>query len=363
MILYLKNKEEYIDRYDKMTVDHCRRFEKSAEEKEYKELVLKDGTKYSPEAHKTLEKMITELMLFFMTGDAYAKKEETINHWMEADKEKDRILESAQPPQLIRCKKCGSAMDFKEKHLWGPEDTAVLFFFECPQGCLPNRFVYENGKDWEKEKRYCQDCKGELDEKSKRQDQKILITLTCTSCGKVTKDEIDFSSKKESEDPDYEKDRARFCLTEEAGQKYIQSKADIKHFDELRKKIEEKEKNKDLYDKVAKIEKLSIPQVKKRIADLLQNEPYENLIFEQPAIERIVSVGFTVEDPTNQHEYDSKQKLTRLFKKNLEPTNWRLMSDGISYRLGVLSGKLRVYEKEEELIQIINRNDRKDKSK
>jgi len=66
-----------------------------------------------------------------------------------------------------------------------------------------------------------------------------------------------------------------------------------------------------------------------------------------------VSVEFTIEDPGDQHEYDSKKKLTKLLKKGLKETNWRLMSDGISYRLGVLSGRLRAYEDEKDLVKLV----------
>jgi hypothetical protein len=34
-------------------------------------------------------------------------------------------------------------------------------------------------------------------------------------------------------------------------------------------------------------------------------------------------------------------------------TNWRLMSDGISYRLGYLNGRLRAYEQEEDLKELV----------
>ena len=81
---------------------------------------------------------------------------------------------------------------------------------------------------------------------------------------------------------------------------------------------------------------------------------FHNLIFEQPKMDLIVSVGFTIEDPTNQQQYDSRIKLQRLFKKILVKTNWRLMNEGISYRLGILSGRIRIYEKEEDLVRLVN---------
>jgi len=58
---------------------------------------------------------------------------------------------------------------------------------------------------------------------------------------------------------------------------------------------------------------------------------------------------------TKRQEYDSKNNLKKLIKKILEKTNWRLMSEGIDYRLGYLSGKLKGYENEEDLIKIVRK--------
>lgn len=36
-------------------------------------------------------------------------------------------------------------------------------------------------------------------------------------------------------------------------------------------------------------------------------------------------------------------------------TNWRLMTDGISYRTGILTGRLRAYETEEDLLRLVKK--------
>ena len=65
-------------------------------------------------------------------------------------------------------------------------------------------------------------------------------------------------------------------------------------------------------------------------------------------------INFTVQDnKTGREEYDSRMTLKKLIQKLLIETNWRLMSDGIDYRLGILSGRLRGYEREEDLLKII----------
>ncbi len=70
---------------------------------------------------------------------------------------------------------------------------------------------------------------------------------------------------------------------------------------------------------------------------------------------RIVSIEFSIEKMETENERVSMQKLNKLLQKHLEETNWRLMSDGISYRLGVLSGRIRIYEGEDGLAKLIEK--------
>jgi hypothetical protein len=102
--------------------------------------------------------------------------------------------------------------------------------------------------------------------------------------------------------------------------------------------------------------KLNIPKVKEFFIQSLEDTNYINPVFEKPDISNIVSIGFSVEDPSNTDEYDSKQTLKKLLKTSLESTNWRLMSDGISYRLGLLSGRIRAYENDKDLVKLIEKS-------
>ena len=118
----------------------------------------------------------------------------------------------------------------------------------------------------------------------------------------------------------------------------------------------EKDKNKELYDRLAKLDKLTIIKVQSLLQPILEKEGYVNLSFLQPQIERDIIVEFTIQDnKSNREEYDSKQQLRRLIKSTLENTNWRLMSEGVNYRLGVLSGRLRGYENEEDLLKLVGK--------
>jgi hypothetical protein len=52
-------------------------------------------------------------------------------------------------------------------------------------------------------------------------------------------------------------------------------------------------------------------------------------------------------------------ELQKLIRTLRVPTNWRLMSDGIYNQLGVLSGRLRGYDGEYELTELIEKRAKK----
>jgi len=86
----------------------------------------------------------------------------------------------------------------------------------------------------------------------------------------------------------------------------------------------------------------------------LEKEGYSKLEFSKPEINRDVVVKFTVQDDKeDRQEYDSRSQLKKLLKQTLENTNWRLMSEGIYYKLGILTGRLRGYENDEDLLKLV----------
>lgn len=74
---------------------------------------------------------------------------------------------------------------------------------------------------------------------------------------------------------------------------------------------------------------------------------------ESKRIRKQVVVGFTVQNSRGRPEYDSRNGLRKLISGSLEGTNWRLISEGITYRLGYLSGRIKGYETEEGLPELV----------
>lgn len=69
---------------------------------------------------------------------------------------------------------------------------------------------------------------------------------------------------------------------------------------------------------------------------------------------QFVIIDFSTNDTKDdRQEYDSQNTLKKLIKGALEDTNWRLMSEGIRYRLGILISRLKAYEKEEYLVDLV----------
>ncbi len=291
-------------------------------------------------------------------GERYAKKVEVIAEWMRKDEMRDRFFETTKAPSGIRCLTCNREMFVSSKHLdigFRDEEDRIMFIYDCRDNHLPLRIFYDNGEEWEREKPTCAKCKAEVEVVHEDTEETFRTVYTCSSCGHVEVDEFERTVKKEPEvDPEFEKDRKRFCDPEK-GLQYVTFRTHLEEFHKLTEKEKEKEEKKDLYDRVEKLKKLSIPQVKDFIEKKLSKTQYKNLTFEKPDMSHIVSVTFTTEDPTDTNEYDSRTKLTKTLKKALEKTNWRLMSDGLSYRLGVLTGRIRVYEKEEEMVKLIEK--------
>lgn len=348
---HLKPYQYYSDLYDKFTVERCRQLEKFDAEMELPE------DKIVKENQPNFRVAFSKLHMYFEKGEEYLAKSKKINEWMERDKKYDELYEEAKAPENITCLTCGRLMFVESKYLdFGDKKKRdrVMFFYDCPLKHKPMRVFYDDGEERRSEPHLCPKCNSTFNEEAKREKDIINITYTCIKCGFVEKTNLDLTPKEEKIDPDFISDRNRFCLSDADGQKYAEGKANIESLGKLMDKFKEKDKNKDLYDKVEKLKKLKIIDLEKLLNPILESNSYVRLQFQTPQVGKDVFVPFIVYDSKSERtEYDSKHGLQKLIKKSLEDTNWRLMSDGVSYRLGMLEGRLRAYEREEDLIKLI----------
>ncbi len=347
----LKPYQYYSDLYDRHTIEECRRLESRNPE-----LPKDDDNDLSKEKRSAIM-LANNLFMYFTKGERYASKEETIRKWMDRDKERDEIFESAKAPENITCLTCGRLMFVESKHFWmdDKDKDRVLFFYDCPLTHMPRRAFFSDGEEWKSRPNPCPECGAELEHTpEKKVKNKIISTDKCLKCGFSKESEFELSVTKDKIDPHFARDRTRFCLSQEEGEKYVDYKYHMKAAIETMKKIEEKEANKESYEKVAKLKKLKIIEVEQLLSPSLEAQGYIKLHFQAPEIKKDIIVTFSIHDSKDRKEYDSMNDLKKAIKKTLEGTNWKLMSDGVDYRLGMLSGRLRGYEREEDLLELVS---------
>jgi len=125
-------------------------------------------------------------------------------------------------------------------------------------------------------------------------------------------------------------------------------------------KLKEKEKHKDVYNKVAKLKKLTVVDLEKLLVPILKKASYIKFQFGQPDMGKDLFLPFTVQDAKSERkDLISTSNLNKLLKKALYDTTWRLMSEGTSYRVGILSGRLRAYESEEDQLKLVRLKEKK----
>ncbi|HMP67230.1 MAG TPA: hypothetical protein PKA60_00570 [Candidatus Paceibacterota bacterium] len=354
MAKYLKTKQEYSDIYDRMTVEDCRWRENFHNN-------FESDQKYEGKVNKKLNRAVSDMALhydlLYTTVDRYNSKEKTIQEWIERDTEKDELYENAEAPKDIRCLKCQSFVSESSKVLWNhsDEEDRVLFMYDCPNGCLPHRAFFNDGEEYKIKPNICPKCQSILERSSERvEDKKVVTTLKCSSCNYKETDELDLTTKEEPIDTEYEKDRERFCLSGKRLEDNLKERNNLEQIASFMDRLNEKEKHKDEYEEIKKLKKLTIVSLEELLVPICEKAKYVKFRFGDPDMGKDLLLPFTVHD-ANPERIDraSSHDLQKIIKKALEDTNWRLMSDGVSYRMGILSGRLRAYEKEEDLLGLV----------
>lgn len=347
---YLKDRQYYIDLYDQLTVERCRRIE---------EISAKNSSvagKVVDEEDERAKEICNNLMLYTTTGEEYLEKEKTINEWMDRDAQKDKFLEETESPVDPQCLICKEPLALELKDLHGRDDEHILFFYRCGNKSHRGRAFFETGEEYIPEPIRCSKCSAEITEhKTEEEGKKLIITRHCTNCGQ---NDIDVYGppKPEKVDPNFAKDRERFCLSEEDGKEYFSAKLNLENMKKFVDEQDKREADKPSYDQVEAMQKLTVVQLKQLLMPELKDAGYTSLVFFEPKMERHVIVGFTVEDSKDgRTAYESESQLKKLLKSVLYNVNWNPMMDSFGYRLGVLSGQLKGLETEADLLSKIKR--------
>lgn len=363
MHIYSKPRLYYEDLCDRHTVesgrhndDFCQKSIKNMKEKLPDEDPGRPGNAF----------VINIMYMSFVGNDMlnrYNKRESSIAEMMVRDRSKDEQVSSARLTVEPRCQHCGEKglsiidkdlMHHGEDYYYGdPEE--VLFTLHCPH-CEKNSACWEDGSEWEHRHTKCPKCKSIMDEKSRHTKTALNTTYICPKCSHTYKDKLDLSpAKEEKPDPNYEKDRKYYCLEDEDHRKKLQEmRSSLEQMAELGKKFKEKEDNKHIYDAVKDLKKPKIAELTTLLSPVIEKAGYIEFSLDKPELGKDVIVGFNCLDSnSDRKDYDSRETLKKLVDKTLIDTNWRLMSDGISYRLGYLNGRVKAYEGEEAMKELV----------
>ncbi len=366
---YLKEKQHYLDLYDLFTIKDCLKtikifhdiYEETSKAKEIENL--------SEEEKKQGFNYLLNQKLFIQKGEEYKRKKETIQKWMERDKIKQDKLDNTPKPQGIHCSECKTLMVGTISHLedYTDEPLRVLFFFECPN-CKKRKGVYENGEERISKPRLCSKCKKEVKTSHKKEGQIITWNMTC-SCGFIEteiddfeKDQAEWEKEKQKDKELLEKYRSEFCLTDKKGEEYIEFMESAKYASEIYEEEKRKHDN-STYHRSLQLKMLGIVELEKHLSESLEKENYIKLTFDKPEIGQFVIVPFIIQDAdSTRKENISSHNLQKILKTSLEDTNWQLMSEGIHYRLGYLSGRLKGVEREEDMLELAGKKKEPQKS-
>ena len=357
--VHLQDQKYYEDMYDRHTIEDGRR-----------------GMTYYDDFYEKFKKKLPKnekldrpgnaivLNVFYMqtVGNGllhrYENRDQAISKMMDDDRAKDDQIASArltEEPYCHHCSKQGlriidKSLLHRGKRYNPDEPEEVLFMLKCSH-CQKNSAFWGDGIAWKPKPTLCPKCNSEMNHKTTRTKAAFIFTYTCPSCGHSYKDRMDRTTKEEKPDPNYDKDKVYFCLLDkEFRDKLFSIRRDFEGMAQLGKELKEKEDNKEVYKAIDEMKKPKIAELSNILTPLLNKAEFIEFSLDKPEIGKDVIVGFNCLDSKNERsDYDSEKTLKKTINKALSDTNWRLMSDGIHYRLGYLSGRLRAYEQEEDL--------------
>lgn len=363
MYTHRKDRQFYEDIYDHHTVEDARRgmvhYEKFYGDFEKK--IPKDDKIERPG-----NAVVLNIFYMQVVGNEllhrYEKRDQYIADWMAKDQAKDEQIASARLTEEPRCQHCDQqglriidkSLMCRKKNAKYDDPEEVLFMLHCPH-CDKTSAFWEDGTAWRVKPTLCPKCQTEMTHKTTKTKTAIAFAHSCPSCGHNYKEKMDLRDKKKKLDPDYDKDRNHFCLLdEEFRDRLFKMRHDFEEMARLGKEFQEKEDNKHIYDAMDALKKPKIAELSTILAPVLEKAGYIEFSLDKPEIGKDVVVGFSCLDSKSERsDRDSEKTLRKMINKTLEDTSWRLMTDGIHYRLGYLNGRLRAYEREEDLKALV----------
>lgn len=370
MRTYLQDRNHYEDRYDDITIGICRQQERicsDAYREAKQKLKLLTGKDKDKDPEQELLKVFNLhycLMVEWRAGERWEEREQEIQNMMGGDQSKDQQLAEARltpEPSCMHCGKTGLRIISKDlmhrgEHYKFDDPEEVLIMLECP-ACEKRSAFWQDCTPWERRAAECPKCSAPMQETSKRSNKSIVTSYNCPTCNHSYKDTLNLSAPKKEKDPpdpNYEEDKARFCLTDEKGKEYLTAKRNLEQFKSVMSDVQEHEDNKHIYDAMKEVKKPKIAELNTILSPELEKADFTEFSLGKPEVEKDVTVEFNcLDSKPDRSDRDSRKLLAKTIDDALEDTNWRLAGKSIDYRLGYLTGRLRAYEREEDIRNLV----------
>jgi hypothetical protein len=356
---HLKDRTHYEDTYDRHTVELAREKKAQRVSKESQKSLASVEPKLSGDrAIKWLEAM-WGIEAYLFAGERWENRSDTVQKWINRDSAMDDRLESARLTIEPTCSHCGRhglriiSKDLLNSDLPNSQVEQVVFMLKCPH-CQRNSAYWEDGTEWKLSPTTCPKCNSEMRRNTSRRGKVHTTTYFCPDCAYTYKEKLELATPQDpAADPEFLKDKEEYCLDDKRGQEFVEDMGRWERLRELFSEQDERDANKELYEAVAKIQKLKITQLHELLKPAIERVGFTEVRFAEPEIGREVVVGISCLDGNNKREdYDSRKALKKTILQTLDHTNWRLVNNDIEYRLGYLSGRVRAYEKEPDLIKL-----------
>ena len=368
---YLKDQQYYIDRYDLGTIEEYLKWYWDMKDSFDKHRNNKEFKKYTDEEfEEEVGKVLHRFMLVIKT-QRFQNKQKTIEKWMEDDQILQEKQDNTSTPEGITCPICGREMKLmmKDLHDTYGKEPKMWFMFECKK-CNKRRAINEDGSEWKHEKPKCPKCKGILKTENKYEGDITTFIEECPKCGYKNVDvsdhkkwKLEQEAKKKRDKMLLEKYRDEFCLNEEKGKEMIELMEVLSFAHEVHQ-FEASKYDDPAFEKGMSINKIGIAELEKLLIEMLEKEKYIKFSTDKPEIDRYVIVPFSLQDSDgSRSKRDNLRDLEKLIGKTLEGTNWRLLGNSLMSRLGFISGRLKGYEQEEDLLEISGYKKEREKRK
>jgi hypothetical protein len=342
--------QHFCDLYDHATVQECRALEKRLIER-VMESSEEEFSTLAPEKKAEFAQHFANIGLWYAAGNRYQQRQETVRGLVSQEQDEERRINAALPPREIVCRTCGTRMVANSRF---DHDGQVLFVFTCPRGCPGNRAYFENGREWDVGIP-CLQC-GAQDTQTTRDRSApgILIQYDCSACGHSRKEQL---VSPQEVDPEFEKDKARFCFTSEQGAEYEDHVYRMSSFTQHMKEEEEKRLNQDLYDAAAKLRILTVLEAETILSEALEKEGCVRFALGAAETRTGLFTGlvvpFTMHDTSGRTEEQSLKTIKAAIEAALGETNWALMKDGLVYQLGLVEGRLKGVTGEKDKVDLV----------